>query len=54
MPEPNVTVIRPEPTDEERKAREERVNKCISDFWIAMKRKEKANERQAQSDSVHV
>lgn len=54
MPEPNVTVIRPELTDEERKSREERVNKCISDFWKAMKRKEKANERQAQSDSVHV
>jgi sulfur transfer protein SufE len=54
MSEPNVTVIRPELTDEERKAREERVNKCISDFWKAMKRKEKANEKQAHGDSVHV
>lgn len=54
MSEPNVTVIRPELTDEERKAREESVNKCISDFWKAMKRKEKAHEKQAQSDSVHV
>lgn len=54
MSEPNVTVIRPELTDEERKAREERVNKCISDFRKAMKRKEKAHEKQAQSDSVHV
>jgi sulfur transfer protein SufE len=54
MSEPNVTVIRPELTDEERKAREERVNKCISDLWKAMKRKEKTNGRQAQGDSVHV
>jgi sulfur transfer protein SufE len=54
MSEPNVTVIRPELTDEERKSREERVNKCISDLWKAMKRKEKANGKQAQSNGVHV
>jgi sulfur transfer protein SufE len=44
MPEPIITVIRPELTDEERNAREERVKKCISDFWIAYKRKEAERE----------
>jgi sulfur transfer protein SufE len=44
MPEPIITVIRPELTAEERAERQKKVEKCISDFWIACKRKEAERE----------
>ena len=37
-PEPIITVIRPNLTEEEREKRIKQVEKCISDFWLAMKR----------------
>lgn len=40
MPEPIITVIRPELTEEERAERQKKVEKCISDFWKVLKRKE--------------
>lgn len=40
MPEPNVTVIRPELTAEERAERQKKVEKCVSDFWKALKKEE--------------
>lgn len=49
MPEPNVTVIRPELTEEERAERQKKVEKCISDFWLAVQKMEqkKRSERNA-------
>lgn len=43
MSEPNITIIRRPLTDEERQKVMERVNKCISNFWIALKEKERKN-----------
>lgn len=40
-PEPKVTVIRPNLTDEELAERIERVKQCMIDFWIAKMRNEK-------------
>ena len=45
MPESNVTVIRPELTDKERAERQKKVEKCISDFWKAMERKNNASDK---------
>ena len=48
-PEPVVTVIRPNLTEEEREERQKKVEKCIADFWRAMERKEQRN---ASSDNI--
>jgi hypothetical protein len=40
MSEPNVTVIRPDLTPEEREERMEEVKRCLIAFWIACKQKE--------------
>ena len=45
MPEPNVTVIRPELTEDEREEPQKKVEKCISDFWKAMERKSNASNK---------
>lgn len=45
MPESNVTVIRPELTEDERADRQKKVEKCISDFWKAMERKSNASNK---------
>ena len=45
MPESNVTVIRPELTEDERAERQKKVEKCISDFWKAMERKSNASDK---------
>lgn len=52
MPESNVTVIRPELTEEERAERQKKVDKCIADFWLAVQRTEQKqrSERNASSD----
>ena len=38
-PEPIVTVIRPNITEEEREKRQKKVEKCISDFWLALEKR---------------
>ena len=52
MPEPNVTVIRPELTEDERTERQKKVEKCIADFWLAVQKTEQKqrSERNASSD----
>lgn len=52
MPESNVTVIRPELTEEERAERQKKVEKCIADFWLAVQKTEQKqrSERNASSD----
>lgn len=53
MPEPNVTVIRPELTEEERAERQKKVEKCIAAFWLAVQKAEQKqrSERNASSDN---
>lgn len=46
MPEPIVTIIRPNLTPEEREKRIENIKKCVADFVIAMERRK----RDADSD----
>lgn len=52
MPEPIITVIRPELTAEERAERQKKVEKCVSDFWKALKKEEHHGEEQKQSLGV--
>lgn len=54
MREPIITVIRPELTEDERAERQKKVEKCISDFWKALNRKEAQNaERKKQGVCIH-
>lgn len=51
MPEPIITVIRPELTADERAERQKKVEKCVSDFWKALKKEEHHGERRSDNFS---
>lgn len=54
MPEPNVTVIRPELTEDERAERQQKVEKCIADFWRAMERRSRDEKGEIRKDAESV
>lgn len=50
----NVTVIRPELTAEERAERQQKVEKCIADFWQAMERRSRDEKGEIRKDAEPV